>query len=93
MFETKVSVVLIFPKAFILTIRVEIGLKVIKSLLSRRYHSSEWDVVNENFFLLLFEFSYEERGFPTIPLIGTKPAFQTGLAVADRTSEPSSLAI
>lgn len=36
-FETKVSVVLISPKALILTIRVEIGIKAIRSLLSRKY--------------------------------------------------------
>lgn len=53
---------------------------------SQESTSSEWDVVNE-IFLFCFEFSYEERGFPTIPLIGMKPAFQTGLAVADRTSD------
>lgn len=36
-FETKVSVVLVFPKALILTIRVVVGIKAIRSLLSRRY--------------------------------------------------------
>lgn len=82
MFETKVSVVLIFLEALILTIRVEIGIKIY----SQESTSSEWDTVNEIVFVCLFEFSYEERGFPTIPLIRMQPAFQTGLAVANRTS-------
>lgn len=38
-FEMIISAVLIFPKALILTIRVEIEIKAIRSILSGKYHS------------------------------------------------------